>query len=103
MRLARPIMVALWGCLLSLILPGCASYGYFITEPASLTQQVPEKPVHLQRESLSYQFSETDHRLAIAVSNPTENPVAINEKKSFIVDPEGKSHPVKPGNIAPRS
>jgi hypothetical protein len=103
MKLARPIMVALWGCLLTLILPGCASYHYFIAEPTGLAQQVPEKPMHLQRDPLSYQFSEVDHRLAIAVSNPTENPVAIDEKKSFIVDPEGKTHAVKPGNIAPRS
>jgi hypothetical protein len=91
------------GVLLGTFLTGCASYHYFITEPANLAHQVPEKAMRLQREPLSYQFTETDHRLAIAVSNPTETSVAINEKKSFVVDPDGKTHPIKPGNIAPRS
>jgi hypothetical protein len=99
----RVVRTACSAFFLGTLLTGCASYHYFITEPASLAQQVPEKPMRLQRDPLGYQISETDHHLAIAVSNPTENPVAINEKKSFVVDPEGKTHPVKPGTIAPRS
>jgi hypothetical protein len=99
----RALASGSWGFILALLLPGCASYHYFITEPAGLAQQVPEKPVRVERAPLGYQFSDTDHQLSIAVSNPTDHPVSINEKKSFVVDPDGKTHPIKPGNIAPRS
>jgi hypothetical protein len=103
LNLVGPVGRFVLGVVLALLLPGCASYHYFITEPSNLAQQVPEKPVRLERSPLGYQFSETDKRLAIAVSNPTDNAVAINDKKSFIVDPAGQTHPIKAGNIAPRS
>jgi hypothetical protein len=103
MNAIRTARWAIWAFYLVLLLPGCARYRYFIAEPSSLAQQVPEKPVRVRREPLEYQFSETGKRLVIAVSNPTDNALAINEKKSFIVDPAGQTHPIKAGNIAPRS
>ena len=85
------------------MLTGCASHRYFIVEPAEFAQEVPSKPVELTRGPLRYQFSERHHHLAMAVSNPGTNTLALVEKRSYIVSPDGQTHLVRGGNIAPKS
>jgi hypothetical protein len=83
---------------------GCSSYRYFIVEPPQFAQEVPRKQaVQVMLGPLHYEFLERHHRLAITLANSGSNAVAIVEKKSYIVSPDGQTHPVRGGNIAPNS
>jgi hypothetical protein len=90
-------------CVCFWLLTGCASHHYFIVEPAEFAQQIPSQPLELTRGPLRYQFSERHHRLSMAVSNPGTNTLSVVEKKSYIVSPDGQTHLVRGGNIAPKS
>jgi hypothetical protein len=57
----------------------------------------------IEFEPLQYGFWEHGDRLAMRIDNPTTNLVTIQEGRSYVVGPEGRSHtlPLKNAPIAP--
>lgn len=93
----------IWALFASLLITGCSTYHYFIVEPAEFTQQVTKREMEVVRGPLQYQFSERHHRLSLAVRNPGSNALAIVERRSYVVSPDGQTHSLWGGSIAPGS
>jgi len=89
------------GLLLMVLLPvitGCHTYQYRIVQPPQANSLVADGPVIVHYDPLEYTFARVRDRLAVRISNPTTNQVALRGDKSFVVDPRGESHPV-PGRV----
>ena len=82
---------------------GCARYEFDVVEPQDLSQRVGKGPVHLPVEPLVYHLRAAEGRLVMFVENPTGEPVKLLGDDSFVVDPDGRSHPLRSQTIAPRS
>jgi hypothetical protein len=59
--------------------------------------------VAVRYEPLEYYFARVRERLAMRVTNPTDDQVTLRADKSFVVDPRGESHPVPGLVIGPHS
>jgi hypothetical protein len=87
-----------------LLVSGCAQYQYSIVEPARLARTIGEEGTRVTYEPLEYDFAVRDGELSMAIANPTTEPLSIVAAKSYVVSPDGASHPVPvAGSIAPRS
>ena len=82
---------------------GCTRYEYDIVEPQDLARRVGKGPVHLPVEPLTYHLRAAEGRLVMFVENPTGEPVKLLGEDSFVVDPGGRSHPLRSQTIAPES
>jgi hypothetical protein len=86
------------------LMSGCARYQYAIVEPAHLATTLGKDGTRVSYDPLEYDFAVRDDMLSMAIANPTLQPVSIVGAKSYIVSPDGQSHPVGvSGSIAPRS
>jgi hypothetical protein len=97
--------MALCGLVLAmnLLAGGCARYEYDVVEPQDLAQHVGKQPVTLPVEPLAYHLRSVESRLVMVVENPTGEPVKLLGDDSFVVDPDGRSHPLRSQTIAPES
>jgi hypothetical protein len=88
-----------------LLMTGCARYQYALVEPSNLARTFKEKePARVAYAPLEYDFAVRDDQLSIGIANPTPEPVTVLAGKSYVVSPDGASHPVPvAGSIAPRS
>ena len=87
-----------------LVMTGCARYQYAIVEPSHLARTLIEEGTRVAYEPLEYDFAVRDGELSMAIANPTAQPVSIVASKSYVVSPDGASHPLSvAGTIAPRS
>jgi len=87
-----------------LVMTGCARYQYAIVEPSHLGRTIGQDGTRITYEPLEYDFAVRDGELSMAIANPAAQPVSIVAEKSYVVSPEGASHPVPvAGSIAPRS
>lgn len=84
------------------LLTGCASYDYQITEPANLSRRIADQPVTVMYDPLEYRFERTHGHLAMTISNPTEDRIVLRGDKSSVVSPSGDSRPFSGGPIVPR-
>jgi hypothetical protein len=83
---------------------GCRTYQYRILQPAQAANTiVTAQPVAVHYEPLDYHFARSRDRLAMRISNPTDDQIILRGDKSFIVDPRGESHPVPGFVIGPHS
>jgi hypothetical protein len=92
--------------LLACVLTGCARYEYDITEPPELVRHIGRGDpgqVVLKRDPLEYRLQTYDNRLVMRIHNPTPQPIELLGDKSFAVDPQSQSHPLKAQTIAPNS
>jgi hypothetical protein len=86
------------------LMAGCARYQYAIVEPAHLARTLDKAGTRVTYAPLEYDFAVRDDMLSLAIANPGLQPVSIVADKSYIVSPDGQSHPVGVlGSIAPRS
>jgi hypothetical protein len=86
-----------------LVISGCARYEYVLVQPAQFTRSVTEKPTRITYAPMEYEFTAEDESLMMAVINPGQEPVRVVASKSFLVSPDGESHPLPASTIAPRS
>ncbi len=103
---ARP--VAFRTCLLAVLLwgltGGCARYQFRILEPPELAATVTTRnPVGFALGPLDYVLQTSEGRLIMTVTNPDERPIHFLGERSFVVDPEGQSRPLRGQVIAPHS
>lgn len=89
--------------LLALLFTGCAHYQYVIVQPPNYGQPITKQPMRVDLAPLSYQFFMREEHLIMQINNPTEGPVSLLGQQSYVVDPHGRSHPLRGGIIAPRS
>lgn len=83
---------------------GCAKYQYAIIEPADLAQPIPRTAqAAVQVDPLGYEFVDLGHQLGVRIFNDADEPITLLGERSYVVDPEGQSHPLRGGTIAPSS
>lgn len=83
---------------------GCVNYAYDVTPPVAATFRVPtDHFATVPAGPVDYRFRTHDNHLVIQLWNPTSDPVRIVAERSVVVDPGGRSHPVRPLLIAPGS
>lgn len=86
------------------LITGCAHYEYDIIQPPELARHVGE-----DREStfalgpLLYGMQSYENHLVIRIRNPAAQPVELLGGRSYVVDPQGQSHPLDDQTIAPLS
>jgi len=91
-------------CSLTLLLvSGCARYEYVLVQPAQFSRTITGERTRIAYAPMEYEFAEEDDHLVMAAINPTAEPVRIVQSKSFLVSPDGESHPLPASLIAPRS
>ncbi len=99
-------MRSAFACFVSLLLlaSGCAKYEYNIVEPQDLTAHIGSKTDHVvARAPLEYRLRSYDNRLVMQIFNPTDQPISLSGDRSFVVSPNGQSHPLRSQTVAPGS
>lgn len=92
-------LAAVW-----LMTAGCARYQYVLVEPGGGEQAiVPKKRLVVPVEPITYRLGTDDGYLLVRVANPTDEPIRIVGEASYVVDPEGETHPLGGGTIAPHA
>jgi hypothetical protein len=83
---------------------GCAHYEYDIVEPPELRQHVgANADVVFSRTPLVYRMRSYENHLVIQIQNPTPQPIQLLGGQSYVVDPQGQSHPLAMVTIAPQA
>lgn len=86
------------------LLTGCAKHEFDLAEPADLAQHVGrDQPTLIDRPPLTYRLQAAEGRLVMTVRNPSAEPVVLLGEQSYVVDPDGESHPLPTQTIAPGS
>jgi hypothetical protein len=90
-----------------LVLPllgaGCAHYEYDLVQPPELARHVGRSEAVVPVDPLEYRLRTVENRLVIHVVNPTDEPVTLIGPQSYVVSPNGQSHPLRPQTIAPHT
>jgi hypothetical protein len=85
------------------VLCGCAKYQYQLLEPAQFAQTIGREEVSIDRDSVQYRLREYDRRQSMRIANSGDDPITLLGERSYIVDPNGESHPMRGVTIAPGS
>ncbi len=88
---------------LAVVLGGCRTYDYRLVQPAGVAPVTDKEVVRVRVDPLEYAFSRYKDRLAVRISNPTDDPIALLGTKSYVIDPRGESHPLGGRVIGPHS
>ncbi len=88
---------------LALLLSGCARYEYLLVEPSQFARGITKDKTRFEDDPMEYELFERSGRLAMAVINPGAEPISVVPSKSYIVAPDGESHPLQGVSIAPNS
>ncbi len=82
---------------------GCTTYRYRVVQPTAGAPAVTSQPVRVHFEPLDYDLYRYHDRLVMHVTNPTSDRVALLGNRSFVVDPQGESHPIRDRVLGPHS
>jgi len=82
---------------------GCQTYQYRIVEPATSTLVTDKVTAAVHYDPLDYRFGRYQDRLMVNVMNPTVDRVVLEGGRSFVVGPQGESHPLADRVLAPHS
>lgn len=89
--------------LVAVLLCGCQTYNYRIVQPSTAAPVVGNQPVSLKYSPLEYQLSRDQSHLILRITNPTDERIILLGERSFVVDPQGESHPLRGRVIGPHS
>ena len=96
--------IVLHAPLLLVCLAGGCSYEYDIVQPAALAQHIgTDRDVVVRMDPVEYRLRSFDSRLVMIIQNGDSAPVQLIGERSYLVDPEGQSHPLPSFAIAPES
>jgi hypothetical protein len=87
----------------ALVLCGCGTYVYRVAQPPSVPTQIKDQPIVLPYDPLEYGMVRQKDRLDLRITNPTEDRIILDGARSFVVDPQGESHALRPHIIGPHS
>jgi len=83
---------------------GCKQYEYRVLEPAHTAGLIEDKRAMVVRyDPLDYRLSRYHDHVAVRIINPTGDAVMLLGQKSYVVDPQGESHPLRGQPIGPHS
>lgn len=85
------------------ILCGCRTYVYRVVQPGGVAQPIADQPVIVRYPPLEYRLVRQKDRLAMRVLNPTTERLTLDGGRSYVVDPEGESHPIRSRILGPNS
>jgi hypothetical protein len=74
---------------------GCVSYNYRVAQPPGVPPVVGKQPVVVRYEPLEYRLSKEHDGLLMRIFNPTDDRMALVGSRSYVVDPQGESHPLR--------
>jgi len=86
-----------------LFLCGCRTYVYRVIEPTGVSKPVTDQPIIIRYDPLEYRLVRQKDRLAVRIINPTTDRITLDGNRSFAVDPEGESHPIRGHILGPHS
>lgn len=99
-----PLTLLLPVVLAFLASPGCTRYDYELVSPPGAAQPVGRKaPARVELDPVVYELLAREDRLVMIVRNEADVPVKLAGEDSYVVDPEGESHPLPTRTIAPRA
>ncbi len=86
-------------------LSGCATYDFRMVAPPAPAGApiVAREPVVVHLDPLDYRLEGQTRRLLMRITNPTDERIGLVSDRSYVVDPQGESHPVSGRLIAPHS
>ncbi len=87
----------------TLCVSGCTTYRYRVVQPATGAPAVAAQPVTIHYEPLDYRLYRYRDRLLMHVTNPTSDRIVLLGNRSFVVDPNGESHPIRDRVLGPHS
>jgi hypothetical protein len=99
-------MMRLMPVVLLSIFCGCARYEFEVLEPPEFRTHVgrtKQTATDVRREPFDYHMRAYEGRLVMNVYNNDEEPIELLGDHSFVVDPEGESHPLSGAVIAPKA
>src|SRR5260370_27071734 len=79
----------------------CRTDQYRIVQPETGAPVVDKVAVGVRYDPLDYRFSRYQHRLAVNVTNPTEDRIVLDGRRSVTIDPRGDSHPLSQRVVGP--
>jgi hypothetical protein len=83
---------------------GCKTYVYRVVQPAQASRMViADRPLTIHYEPLDYSFHRDHDRLVMHIINPTDDRLTVQGNRSYVVDPQGESHPLRARVIGPHS
>lgn len=85
------------------LLCGCQTYVYRIVKPPATPDIVAKRPVSLAYAPLEYRLERVHGRLGMQIQNPTAQRVTLVGDQSYVVGPNGDSHPLRDRMIGPHS
>ena len=88
------------------LLCGCTPYEFDLVEPPDLATHIRRsnaQQVAFSRDHLDYRLRAVEGRLVMWISNPADDHVQLLGEESYVVDPDGQSHPARGQSIAPHS
>lgn len=98
--MSRKIAIAL----LPLLLGGCARYQYQIVSPARIAGVIGDTAsTRVDLSPLVYDFRTYENHLILRIENPTVESIQLMGDQSFVVSPDGQSHPLATQMIASHS
>ena len=84
------------------LLGGCARYEHDLVAPPDLARHIGSNEDAVVADApLEYRLRSVEGRLVMRVYNPTQDPITLLGEKSYVVDPNGQSHPLRGQTIAP--
>jgi len=90
--------------LTGLLAAGCKEFEYRIVQPPQFAQVIPkDKTLIVPYDPLEYRISRQDDYLVLQLSNPTSDPIRLAENRSYLITPQGETHPVRGQFIGPHS
>ncbi|MGH7214220.1 MAG: hypothetical protein ACREIT_05605 [Tepidisphaeraceae bacterium] len=83
---------------------GCANYEFDIVRPPEFARHIGRKgDTVFERDGLEYRMISYQNRLAVSVYNHGDDTIQLVGQRSSVVDPGGRSHPLRSQTIAPHS
>jgi hypothetical protein len=105
LRIEMPKMVSsiMFLCWLA-VGTSCAQYRYSIAQPAEFAQEIERRgEAAIAQPPLEYAFIDNNESLSVRIANTTDAPILIIGERSYVVDPDGQTHQMNGGTIAPKS
>jgi hypothetical protein len=82
---------------------GCRTYDYRLVQPAQDAQRIANRPIAVKYAPLEYGLWRHHSRLAMRIANPTNDRIVLQGNRSYVVAPNGESHPVRGVALGPHS
>lgn len=95
-----------WSWLLAVALlgGGCKTYVYRVVQPPqSGPALVGEQPLQIKEPPLDYRLYRYKDHLLVHVVNTTDDRITLQGNRSYVIDPQGESHPLRGRVLGPHS